>query len=121
MNEFDWIKKYKAKLGRAWRQGLSDELAAKSVGISERELIDKLQAIPELAKYREDRVDKILISAQKNVAKAIEEGDVRLSQWYIDKMEHRFGKIDVVEEPEDESVDAFLDGFSAKGGSFDEQ
>lgn len=120
MNNYEWIKKYRAKLARAWAKGCDDRLAAKSAGISEEELVDKLTEMPELRKLRDDKVDSILIDAQRNIAKAIHEGDKKLSQWYIDRMERRFGKAEVVEEDEEEDIDEFLDNFSAKG-DFDEQ
>lgn len=121
MGNYEWLKKYKGKLTRAWGQGCDDRLAAKHAGISEAELIEHLESMPELRELRDNKVDSILIDAQKNIAKAIHEGDKKLSQWYIDRMDRRFGKAEVDDDDEDDGIDEFLDGFSAKGGSFDEQ
>lgn len=120
MNDYEWLKKYKTKLERAWSQGCDDRLAAKHAGISEQDLIDHLEKMPELRVARDNKVDSILIDAQRNVAKAIHEGDKKLSQWYIDKMERRFGKTEITDEPEEEDINDILDNMTATG-DFDEQ
>ena len=120
MTNFEWLKKYKAKLGRAWSNGCDDRLAAVHAGITERELTEKLLEIPELREYRDKKADPILIKSYENIAGAIREGDTSLSKWYIDHMEKRYGDREVSVEPEDDGVDDFLDNFTAKG-EFDEQ
>lgn len=120
MTNYEWLKKYKGKLGRAWKAGLTDRQAAKQVGITEAELVEKIESIKELREYREDKVDDLLIKAQQNIAEAIKDGDVKLSQWYMEKMEHRFGGREITPEEPEDGVDDFLDSFQAKG-EFDER
>lgn len=123
MTEKDFLKKYQRKLGAAWRAGCTDEQAAKHAGCSYSELEIFLSESPTLRNMRDDLVDKLLLKAQQNIAKKIQDGDIKASEWYIEKMDHRFGGKDFGDIPEvstDDELDNFLDGFTAKG-HFDEQ
>ena len=123
MTNEEFLDKYQNKLGRAWRSGATDAQAAKHAGITEDELMEVLKEGQSLREFRESLVDSLLIKAQKNIAKKIQEGDIKASEWYIEKMDHRFGgkKIEGLKDEESEdALDDFLDGFSARG-RFDER
>ena len=121
MDRYEWFKKYRIKLGKAWAAGCDDRLAAKRAGLEEAELVSALEDMPELRDLRDSKVDSILLKAQENIAEAIADGDKRLSQWYIDRMDRRFGSkgVSVTEDGED-ALDDILDGLKAKPGMFDE-
>ena len=119
MNDTEFWTKYRRKLCRAWNSGCTDEQAARYAGCVYEELEDRLKTSVAMREAREERVDSILVKAQQNVAKKIADGDLKASEWYIEKMDHRFGGSKIIPEDEPEDLDSFLDGFTAKG-EFDE-
>lgn len=122
MTNDEFLDKYQNKLARAWRSGATDAQAAKHAGVTEDELNEVLKESKSLREVREALVDTLLVKAQKNIAKKIQEGDVKVSEWYIEKMDYRFGgkKVEGIPEEDQEELDDFLDGFTAKG-KFDER
>ena len=117
ITDFDFIKKYKWKLGRAWKNGCTDKQAAKYAGCGYDELKSMLEVSKTLREFRDARVDTILVKAQENVAREIADGNLKASEWYIEKMDYRFGgaKLKDLPDEEEESIDDFLDNFRAKG------
>ena len=120
MTEIEWLKKYKKKLGNAWNSGCTDKQAASHAGCTLEELNARLNESKELREFRDSKVDRILVKAQQNIAQKIEQGDLKASEWYIEKMERRFGGIESNVPDEDEAkIDEFLDGLTAE--EFDEE
>lgn len=117
-NDEFWLK-YRRKLCRAWLAGCTDYQAAKYAGCVYEELEDRLKESPGMREAREERIDSILVKAQQNVAQKIQDGDLKASEWYIEKMDFRFGGKKIIPEEEHEDLDGFLDDFTAKG-EFDE-
>lgn len=119
--EQEFIKRYKARLGRAWKAGMDDKRAARYVGVSEEELLRMIANIPEFKEYRDKKVDKLLIKAQENIARKIEDGDVKVSEWYWEKIKKSESQmLDMEDEEPETGVDDFLDNVTAKKVTFSE-
>lgn len=116
-----FIRKYKTRLGKAWQAGMDDRRAARYAGVTEDELARALTDSPELTEYRDKRVDKLLIKAQENIANKINDGDVKVSEWYWEKIRKNESRmLDYEEEHQDEDdVTALLDNYTAGKVSFD--
>lgn len=114
------IREKRAKLGKAWLAGMDDKRAARYAGVTEEELARALADSPELTEYRDKRVDKLLIKAQENIANKINDGDVKVSEWYWEKIRKNESRmLDYQEEHEEDDIDDLLDNCTAKV-SFDE-
>lgn len=116
-----FIREHRAKLGKAWLAGMDDKRAARYAGVSEEELMRALADSPELTEYRDKRVDKLLIKAQENIADKILDGDVKVSEWYWEKIRKSENRaLEYQEEHEEEEGDDLLDGYTAGKVTFGE-
>lgn len=119
--EAEFLRRYRVRLGKAWKAGMDDKRAARYVGISEEELARMLNAIPDFKEYRDKKVDKLLIKAQENIAEKINDGDVKVSEWYWERIRKNESQmLDMDDDEPADDIDNFLDNCTAKKVTFDE-
>ncbi len=73
------------KLERAFINGFSDEQACFYVGIDKQTLYNYCQKNPDFSTKKELLKTNPNLTAKLNIVKAIDNGDVKASQWYLER------------------------------------
>jgi len=73
------------KLEEAFLNGATDKEAIFQANIASSTFYDYCKENPDFAERKEDLKDQVKYRARRNIAKAIEEGDKSLSQWYLER------------------------------------
>ncbi len=79
-----------AKLEEGFMLGFTDKEACLFAGIAPTTLYDFCQANKEFAERKELLKEQIKMRAKHNIAKAINEGEKPLSQWYLERRDRDF-------------------------------
>lgn len=124
MEHGKFLKKWRRKLVFCWCNGLDDHDAANKLGIEYDELEEHMNMDSHLRQIRDKHLDELTRIAKQHIAEKINAGDRQTCEWYLEKRCPEFGaKIEIgvgeEEEPDDDKLDAFLDGFEAKPDMFD--
>ncbi|WP_024407935.1 hypothetical protein [Streptococcus suis] len=78
------------KLEEAFLRGLSDEEACLYANISKPTLYDYCKKNPQFTDRKELLKQRIKTRAKLNISKAIEDGDIDLSKWYLERKDDEF-------------------------------
>lgn len=79
-----------AKLEEAYRWDWSDQKACDYAGISVDALYRYQKKHPDFRKRKEFLKNSPAENAMRNIAESIENGDLKTSQWYLEKRDERF-------------------------------
>jgi hypothetical protein len=79
-----------AKLEQAFVAGATDSQACFIAGIGDRTLYDYCEVNPDFAQRKETLKSMVKYKARANVTKAILEGDIETSQWFLEKRDAEF-------------------------------
>jgi len=78
-------ERLRAKLAKAYRQGLNHREAAMHCGIKHSDLMEYIAYDESFRMRAEGLMEHLAIQAKKNVAKAIENGKMKPTQWYLER------------------------------------
>ena len=78
------------KLEEAFLRGLSDEEACLYADISKPTLYDYCDKNPDFFDRKELLKQRVKTRAKLNISKAIEDGDIDLSKWYLERRDNDF-------------------------------
>lgn len=78
------------KLEELFVRGLSDEEACLLADIGTTTLYDYCKENPEFSERKELLKQRVKTRAKLNISKAIEEGDIDLSKWYLERRDNDF-------------------------------
>lgn len=98
------------KLEEAFCDGATDTEACFVATISPSSLYNYQQAHPEFLERKEGLKNMLKYRAKANVAKSIKAGDVKMSQWYLErKAKDEFGQKELIVEHRGQSLAELLD------------
>ncbi|MBS8115188.1 hypothetical protein F6P88_12710, partial [Streptococcus suis] len=78
------------KLEEAFLRGLSDEEACLYANISKPTLYDYCKKNPQFSDRKELLKQRLKTRAKLNISNAIEDGDVAISKWYLERKDDEF-------------------------------
>ena len=78
-------ERLRARLTTAYRQGLNHREAAITAGIKHTDLLEYLSYDERFRMRAEGLQEHLAIQAKKNIAKAIEQGQTKPTQWYLER------------------------------------
>lgn len=78
-------ERLRAKLAKAYRRGLNHREAAVHCGIKHSDLMEYLSHDESFRMRAEGLQEHLAIQAKMNVAKSIEEGKMKPTQWYLER------------------------------------